>query len=179
MKIKANIMDSLAVCRAIKRLAHEIVEKNSGTEDVVIVGILKRGAYIADRLEKKIFEIEGSHVPVGDMDITFYRDDLGRNMQPVVNKTDIPFDINGKHVILVDDVLYTGRTARAALETVFGFGRPGSVQFVALIDRGHRELPLRPDYVGKNVPTKKTETISVTCDEIDGETGVYICDSEK
>ena len=174
MKIKANIMDALAVSRATKRLAHEIVEKNSGTADVVIVGILRRGAYIARRLAEKIYEIEGSTVPVGVMDITFYRDDLGRNAQPVINNTDIPFDINGKNVVLVDDVLYTGRTVRAAIDALFRMGRARTVQLAVMIDRGLRELPIKADFVGKNIPTSHIESVAVEMSECDDEDRVFI-----
>lgn len=178
MKIKASIMDSPAVGRAIKRLAHEIVEKNNGTEDVVIVGILKRGSYIASRLAQKIYEIEEVRVPVGDMDISFYRDDLGRNAQPVVNNTDIPFDINGKNVVLVDDVLYTGRTVRAAIDCLFRMGRAKTVQLAVMIDRGLRELPIKADFVGKNIPTSHTERVAVKMSECDGEDLVFIYEND-
>ncbi len=178
MKIKANIMDSGAVSRAVKRLAHEIVEKNNGTEDVVIVGILRRGAHIAGRLAASIYEIEGSCVPVGEMDISFYRDDLGSTAQPVVNNTDIPFDINGKNVVLVDDVLYTGRTVRAAIDCLFRMGRARTVQLAVMIDRGLRELPIKADFVGKNIPTSHQERVAVKMTEADGEDRVFIyeCD---
>ncbi len=178
LKIKASIMDSPAVGRAIKRLAHEIVEKNNGTDDVVIVGILKRGSYIASRLAEKIYEIEGTRVPVGDMDISFYRDDLGRNVQPVVNNTDIPFDINGKNVVLVDDVLYTGRTVRAAIDCLFRMGRARTVQLAVMIDRGLRELPIKADFVGKNIPTSHTERVAVKMSECDGEDLVFIYEND-
>ncbi len=171
-------MDAPAVGRAVKRLAHEIVEKNNGTEDVVIVGILKRGSHIASRLADKIYEIEGSRVPVGDMDITFYRDDLGRNAQPVVNNTAIPFDINGKHVVLVDDVLYTGRTVRAAIDCLFRMGRAKTVQLAVMIDRGLRELPIKADFVGKNIPTSHQESVAVEMSECDGADRVFIYEKE-
>ncbi len=178
MKIKANIMDCGAVTRAVKRLAHEIVEKNNGTDDVVIVGILKRGAYIAERLAEKIFEIEGVRVPVGDMDISFFRDDLGKSAQPVVNNTDIPFDINGKNVVLVDDVLYTGRTVRAAIDCLFRMGRARTVQLAVMIDRGLRELPIKADFVGKNIPTSHAERVAVKMAECDGEDRVFIYEND-
>lgn len=178
MKIKANIMDPAAVGRAIKRLAHEIVEKNNGTADVLIVGILKRGAYIACRLEKEIYGIEGVHVPVGEMDISFYRDDLGRNAQPVVSNTDIPFDINGKNVVLVDDVIYTGRTVRAAIDCLFRMGRAKTVQLAVMIDRGLRELPIKADFVGKNIPTSHTERVAVEMTECDAQDRVFIYENE-
>ncbi len=178
MKIKANILDSSAVGRAVKRLAHEIVEKNNGTEDVVLVGILRRGSHIARRLAKMIYEIEGGAVPVGDLDISFYRDDLGIYNQPVVNNTDIPFDINGKNVILVDDVLYTGRTVRAAIDCLFRMGRARTVQLAVMIDRGLRELPIKADFVGKNIPTSHQESVAVKMSECDGEDRVFIYEKE-
>ena len=174
LKIKANIMDEAAVGRAIKRLAHEIVEKNNGTTDVVIIGILKRGSYIASRLAEKIYEIEGVRIPNGDMDISFYRDDLGRNAQPIVNHTDIPFDINEKNIILVDDVLYTGRTVRAAIDCLFRMGRAKTVQLAVMIDRGLRELPIKADFVGKNIPTSHSERVAVEMSECDGVDRVFI-----
>ena len=178
MKIKANIMDSVAVGRALKRLAHEIVEKNDGTGGVVLVGILKRGSYIAERLAERIYEIEGIRVPVGDMDITFYRDDLSTNAQPVVNETDIPFDINGRNVVLVDDVLYTGRTVRAAIDCLFRMGRAKTVQLAVMIDRGLRELPIKADFVGKNIPTSHSERVAVKMSECDGEDSVFIYEND-
>ncbi len=178
MKIKANIMDAGAVGRATKRLSHEILEKNNGTDEVVIVGILKRGAYIARRLAECIFEIEGCRVPVGEMDISFYRDDLGKNAQPVINNTSIPFDINGKNVVLVDDVLYTGRTVRAAIDCLFRMGRARTVQLAVMIDRGLRELPIKADFVGKNIPTSHQERVAVKMLECDGEDMVFIYEND-
>ena len=173
-------MDNDALNRTLARITHEVIERNKGVDGICVLGIKRRGVPLAKKLCDNIKKFEGKEVPFGVLDITLHRDDCDdAHKKTVAGKSHIPCDINGKTVIVVDDVLYTGRTARAALETVFGFGRPGSVQFVALIDRGHRELPLRPDYVGKNVPTKKTETVSVACDEIDGETCVYILDNEK
>ena len=171
-KVKARIMDAEAVCRAIRRLSHEITERNKGTDGVVIVGILKRGASLAQRIADEIFKIEGERVPVGHIDVTYYRDDLSiQNIQPVVNSTSIPFDINERHVILVDDVIYTGRTVRAAIDGLFRKGRPRTVQLAVLVDRGLRELPFKPDYVGKNIPTSHQESVCVSTDEEDG------CDS--
>ncbi len=161
-RFKAMLLDSSAVNRAITRISHEIVEKNSGCENICIIGIKRRGVPIAEMIAENIYRIEGVRVPTAVLDITFYRDDLTVNsLDPVIHPCDIPFSVKDKHVILVDDVLYTGRTARAAMEAVMRFGRAASIQFAVLIDRGHRELPIRGDYVGKNIPTSKNEVISV------------------
>ena len=166
---KARVMDKTAIERAITRIAHEIIEKNKGTRDLCVIGIRKGGAYLADRLAKKIGQIENQEIPLGILDITLYRDDLTAIAeQPVVHKTEIGFDIKDKKVILVDDVLFTGRTIRCALDELIDFGRPCSIQLAILIDRGHRELPIRADYVGKNVPTALLETIEVKLTELDG-----------
>ena len=179
-KIKARIMDSEGISRAIRRLSHEITERNKGTEGVVIVGILNRGAHLARRIADEIYKIEGKTLPVGHIDITHYRDDLSiSNIQPVVNSTSIPFDINEKHVVLVDDVIYTGRTVRAAIDGLFRKGRPRTVQLAVLVDRGLRELPFKPDYVGKNIPTSHSEIVRVSLAESDGESLVTIEDGEK
>jgi pyrimidine operon attenuation protein/uracil phosphoribosyltransferase len=155
-------MDATKIARATTRIAHEILERNSGPESLVIVGILTRGAELAARLARIIKEIEGVEVPVGLMDINLYRDDVNFNPdQPIVRKTEIMFDIDGKHLILVDDVLYTGRTIRAALSQIIDFGRPLSVQLAVLVDRGHRQLPIRADYVGKNIPTNFEDHVRV------------------
>jgi pyrimidine operon attenuation protein/uracil phosphoribosyltransferase len=155
-------MDKSKMARAITRIAHEILERNGGAESLVLVGILTRGAHLASRLANKIKEIEGMEVPVGLMDINLYRDDVNFNPdQPVVRKTEIMFDIEGKHLILVDDVLFTGRTIRAALSQIIDFGRPNTVQLAVLVDRGHRQLPIRPDYVGKNIPTSFEDNVRV------------------
>ena len=175
MKEKAQLMDEKAIGRAITRISHEIIERNKGIEDVVLVGIKTRGVPIADRISKKIEQIEGSKVDTGQIDITLYRDDLKTiNTDPVVNGSNIDFNINDKIVILVDDVLYTGRTVRSALDAVVDIGRPKAIQLAVLVDRGHRELPIRADYVGKNVPTSKSEVISVKLLEIDSEDSVTI-----
>ena len=175
MKEKAQLMDEKAIGRAITRISHEIIERNKGIEDVVLVGIKTRGVPIADRISKKIEQIEGSKVDTGQIDITLYRDDLETiNTDPVVNGSNIDFNINDKIVILVDDVLYTGRTVRSALDAVVDIGRPKAIQLAVLVDRGHRELPIRADYVGKNVPTSKDEIISVKLSEIDEEDSVTI-----
>ena len=175
MKEKAKLMDEKAIGRAITRISHEIIERNKGIEDVVLVGIKTRGVPIANRISKKIEQIEGSKVDTGQIDITLYRDDLKTiNTDPVVNGSNIDFNINDKIVILVDDVLYTGRTVRSALDAVVDIGRPKAIQLAVLVDRGHRELPIRADYVGKNVPTSKDEIISVKLSEIDEEDSVTI-----
>lgn len=174
--VKKNvIMDSEAIRRALVRIAHEIIEKNKGVEDVVIVGIRTRGVPLAQRIATEINAIENCEMTVGMLDITLYRDDLSTlGYNPVVHGTDINFDLSGKHVVLVDDVLYTGRTIRAALDAVIDMGRPKTIQLAVLVDRGHKELPIRADYVGKNVPTSQKETIEVVLNEIDGTDEVYI-----
>lgn len=174
--VKKNvIMDSEAIRRALVRIAHEIIEKNKGVEDVVIVGIRTRGVPLAQRIATEINAIENCEMTVGMLDITLYRDDLSTlGYNPVVHGTDINFDLSGKHVVLVDDVLYTGRTIRAALDAVIDMGRPKTIQLAVLVDRGHKELPIRADYVGKNVPTSQKETIEVVLNEIDGNDEVFI-----
>jgi len=172
---KARIMDEEAMRRAITRIAHEILEKNKGVEGLVLVGIRRRGVPLAERLARQIEAIEGRRIPVGSLDITLYRDDLTlRSDHPVVHRTDVPFSVQGKKVVLVDDVLYTGRTVRAALDAIMDLGRPALIQLAVLVDRGHRELPIRADYVGKNVPTSRREIIHVKLKEIDGEDAVVI-----
>ncbi len=173
--VKATIMDAPAMQRALTRIAHEIVEHNRGVENVALIGVRRRGLPLAERIASRIAEIEGVKPPVGEVDITFYRDDIARrNAQPILNATGVDFDINGRDIVLVDDVIFTGRTVRAALEAVFDLGRPKTVQLAVLVDRGLRELPFRPDYVGKNVPTRHTELVSVSLLEIDGEDVVTI-----
>lgn len=175
MKEKAQLMDEKAIGRAITRISHEIIERNKGIEDVVLVGIKTRGVPIADRIGKKIQQIEGAAVNTGEVDITLYRDDLKKiDVDPVINGSNVQFSIDDKIVILVDDVLYTGRTVRSALDAIIDIGRPKAIQLAVLVDRGHRELPIRADYVGKNVPTSKGEIISVKLSEIDGEDSVTI-----
>ncbi|MBE6101290.1 MAG: bifunctional pyr operon transcriptional regulator/uracil phosphoribosyltransferase PyrR [Selenomonas ruminantium] len=172
---KAVLMDGEAMRRSLVRISHEIVEKNKGVENIVLVGIRTRGVPIAERLADAIEKIEGTRPPVGVLDITLYRDDLSTlAYQPVVRTTELPVDISGKIVVLVDDVLYTGRTIRAALDAVIDMGRPTTIQLAVLIDRGHRELPIRADFVGKNVPTSSHEVVSVQLDTIDGEEKVVI-----
>jgi len=169
MKEKAKILDKEAIARALMRIAHEILEKNKGTADLCLIGIRNRGAYLAQRLSDCIEKIDQIKVPVGVLDITLYRDDLTLiSQQPVVHKTEISFDINEKKVVLVDDVLYTGRTIRAALDALIDFGRPKAIQLAVLIDRGHRELPIRADFAGKNIPTAQNETVEVRLVETDG-----------
>ena len=175
MKEKAKLMDEKAIGRAITRISHEIIERNKGIEDVVLVGIKTRGVPIADRIGKKIEQFEGTIVHTGEIDITLYRDDLNKiDMDPVVKGSNIEFSIDDKIVILVDDVLYTGRTVRSALDAIIDIGRPKAIQLAVLVDRGHRELPIRADYVGKNVPTSKDEIISVKLSETDSEDSVTI-----
>jgi pyrimidine operon attenuation protein/uracil phosphoribosyltransferase len=175
MHEKVRIMDRQGIRRALTRIAHEIIERNKGTENLVLIGIRRRGVPLASRLAERIKEIEGSSVPVGTLDITLYRDDLSTlSHQPVVHQTEVGFSVEDKKVILVDDVLYTGRTIRAALDAVIDLGRPSVIQLAALVDRGHRELPIRADYVGKNVPTSRKEVIAVQLEEIDGDDGVLI-----
>lgn len=167
--VKATIMDGQAIGRAVTRIAHEILERNRGADNIVLIGIQRRGVPLSRRIKEKIKEIEGSDVKLGELDITFYRDDLSLlNAHPVLNGTKIDFPIEDADVVLVDDVIYTGRTVRAAIEALFDLGRPKSVQLAVLVDRGLRELPIRPDYVGKNVPTSRSERICVHVTEIDG-----------
>jgi pyrimidine operon attenuation protein/uracil phosphoribosyltransferase len=168
-------LDAKGIERAVARIAHEIIERNKGADNVVIVGIRARGDYLAARVAEMIESIEKVSIPVGVIDITLYRDDLQVVLeQPVVHKTEIPFDIEGKAVILVDDVLNTGRTIRAALDQLMDFGRPRSVQLAVLVDRGHRELPIRADYVGKNVPTAKGQRVVVRIQEVNGSDEVVV-----
>ncbi|WP_422448220.1 bifunctional pyr operon transcriptional regulator/uracil phosphoribosyltransferase PyrR [Thermoanaerobacterium sp. DL9XJH110] len=175
MEEKARIMDEQAINRALIRISHEIIEKNKGVEDLALVGIRRRGAPLAKRIASNISSIEGVELPVGILDITLYRDDLSTlSTQPVVHKTEIPFNITNKKIVLVDDVIYTGRTVRAALDALADIGRARMIQLAVLIDRGHRELPIRPDYVGKNVPTSRDEVIKVKLEEVDGENCVVI-----
>ncbi len=175
MREKAKILDKEAIARALMRIAHEVLEKSKGTGNLCLVGIRNRGVYLAHRLAECIEKIENQEVPVGTLDITLYRDDLTLiAAQPVVHKTEIAFTIQDKNLVLVDDVLYTGRTVRAALDALIDFGRPKSIQLAVLVDRGHRELPVRADYVGKNVPTSANETVEVRLREVDGKDEVVI-----
>ena len=173
-------MDAQAIRRALTRIAHEIVEKNKGTDDLVLIGIKTRGMPLATRVAERIAAIEDVQVPVGSIDITLYRDDLKqRTEQPVVHNSDLGVDITDKTVILIDDVLYTGRTVRAALDALIDVGRPKQIQLAVLVDRGHRELPIRPDYVGKNVPTSRNEAVSVQLAEVDADDKVIILEKSE
>lgn len=175
MQEKAQIMDDRAMARAVTRIGHEIIERNKDLADVVLIGIQRRGVPLAKRIAQNIKEAEGIDLPMGVIDITLYRDDLSElAAHPTVNDTCIPFTVTGKTIVLVDDVIYTGRTVRSAIDALIDLGRPKSIQLVAMIDRGHRELPIRPDYVGKNVPTSKSELIAVRVSEFDGENSVWI-----
>lgn len=172
---KTVLMDEQGIFRALVRISHEIVEKNKGVEDVVLVGIRTRGVPLAERLADAIENIEGTRLPVGTLDITLYRDDLSTlSYQPIVGETAMPVNIDRKTIVLVDDVLFTGRTIRAALDAIIDMGRPKAIQLAVLVDRGHRELPIRADYVGKNVPTSSKESVSVTISELDNEDKVVI-----
>ncbi|SIQ76578.1 pyrimidine operon attenuation protein / uracil phosphoribosyltransferase [Peribacillus simplex] len=167
---KAIVLDEKAISRALTRIAHEIIEKNKGIEDCVLIGIRTRGIFLADRLAKRINQIEGKEIELGELDITLYRDDLSKKTndgEPIVKGSDIPVNITDKKVILVDDVLFTGRTVRAAMDALVDLGRPSQIQLAVLVDRGHRELPIRADFVGKNVPTSQSEKITVTLTEVD------------
>jgi len=169
------VLNEKGISRAITRISHEILERNSGAESLVVIGIYRRGSDLAKRIAEKINQIEGIKVPVGLLDINLYRDDIHTKLdQPVIQRTEILFDVIDKKVILVDDVLFTGRTIRAALDAIIDFGRPKSIQLAVLIDRGHREYPIRPDYVGKNIPTSKDDRVGVRLKEKDGEDFVVI-----
>lgn len=169
MQNKVVVMDERDMNRALTRIAHEIVERNKGVSNVALIGIQRRGVPLAKRLAEKIGRMEGVTVPVGILDITLYRDDLSTLSEyPLIKGTDIPFIITGKTLVMVDDVLYTGRTARAGMEAIIDFGRPARIQLAVLVDRGHRELPIRADFVGKNIPTSRQEIVFVQIDEIDG-----------
>ena len=169
-----RIMTGDEIRRAVIRISHEIVEKQAGTDGLVLVGIQRRGVPLAHRISASIREHEGAELPVGALDIEFYRDDARLGHAPLVKGTDLPFDIDGATVVLVDDVLFTGRTVRAAMDALLEFGRPQAVRLAVLVDRGHRELPIRADHVGKNVPTSREEVVRVHLEEIDGEEGVLI-----
>ncbi|MBM7869350.1 pyrimidine operon attenuation protein/uracil phosphoribosyltransferase [Clostridium pascui] len=175
MNLKAVILDDKAMKRALARVAHEIIEKNKGVEDIVLIGVKRRGVPLAQKIAKNIEEFEGVKVPVGSVDITLYRDDLSTlNEDPNINNDKIEVEIKDKKVIIVDDVIYTGRTVRASIDAVLHNGRPNMIQLAVMVDRGHRELPIRPDYVGKNIPTSHEEIVSVAVSEIDGEDSVKI-----
>ena len=179
LREKAQVLDEAALDRALTRIAHEILERNGGAKDLALVGLRTRGVTLAHRLAAKLAAIDGATVPVGTLDITLYRDDLDMRGAPVVRGTDIPFSIKNKTVVLVDDVLYTGRTIRAALDALIDLGRPTMIQLAILIDRGHRELPIRPDFIGKNLPTSRRESVAVRLREHDGEDRVVIEEPEE
>lgn len=182
MKVRANLMKEEDMIRALKRISHQILERNQGAENIVLIGIKSRGIPIARILAENIKNIEGVQVPIGELDITYYRDDLAEDQKnplaAAAPASAIAFDITGKDLILVDDVLYTGRTVRAALDAVSKYGRASTIQLAVLIDRGHRELPIRADYVGKNVPTSRSELIAVYLKETDGKMGVQLLGRE-
>ena len=179
LEMKAEIMDGQAMQRALRRVAHEIIENNRGVEGLTLVGIQRRGVSLAKMLQTLIEEVEGVRLPMGVLDITFYRDDLSLLQEhPVVNATDLPFQVQDAKIIMVDDVLYTGRTARAAMDAICDMGRPALIQLAVMIDRGHRELPIRADYVGKNLPTAKSEMVGVNVPDIDGALGVVLYDKK-
>lgn len=167
-----EIYDEMAVKRALTRMTYEIIERNKGIDNLVIVGIKTRGVYLAQRIAKRLEQLEGASVPVGELDISMYRDDRKHTDDPVVKDSQLQFDITGKHVILVDDVLFTGRTIRAALDALMDQGRPDRINLAVLVDRGHRELPIRPDFIGKNIPTAMDEQVAVYVKEIDGKDGI-------
>ncbi len=174
------VMDGDRMSRALTRIAHEILERNRGLDEIALVGIRTRGVPLARRLARALHEINGDNVPTGALDITLYRDDLMRHPvgpQPVVRRTEIPFSIDNRKILLVDDVLYTGRTIRAALDALIDFGRPRAIQLIVLVDRGHRELPIKADYVGKNLPTSAKQSIQVRLQEIDGADEVILEES--
>ncbi|HOX09661.1 MAG TPA: bifunctional pyr operon transcriptional regulator/uracil phosphoribosyltransferase PyrR [Candidatus Omnitrophota bacterium] len=180
LKEKAKVLDAEQIDKALIRIAHEVLESNKDTGSLAIVGIRTRGAILAQRLAGKIGSIAGVEVPVGALDITLYRDDLTTVAeQPVVHKTEIDFDIHDRVIVLVDDVLYTGRTIRCALDALIDFGRPRSIQLAVLVDRGHRELPIRADYAGKNIPTSQKETVQVKITETDGADEVVVAEKEE
>ena len=173
----AVVMDADRIARTLTRIAHEIVERNKGVDHLALIGVRTRGVYIARRLARTLKQITGDDVPTGSLDITLYRDDLMRNPvgpQPVIRRTEIPFSIDDKKILLVDDVLYTGRTTRAALDALIDFGRPKGIQLIVLVDRGHRELPIKADYVGKNLPTNPEESVQVRLQETDGNDEVVL-----
>ncbi|MDR1714191.1 MAG: bifunctional pyr operon transcriptional regulator/uracil phosphoribosyltransferase PyrR [Coriobacteriales bacterium] len=174
METKSVVLDKQAIDRALTRVTHEILESNHGAENLALVGIVTRGDQLASALAERILAIEGLEVPVGSLDISFYRDDVANYIAPEVHTTNIPFSVDGKTIILVDDVLYTGRTIRAALDAIMDYGRPAAIQLAVLVDRGHRELPIRADYVGKNVPSSASESVRLFLEPLDGRTSVEI-----
>lgn len=179
MKLKSTLLDKEAVLRSLRRISHEIIEKNKGTHNLCLVGILSRGVDIAKIIAENIKNIEGVSINVGVLDIYPHRDDLNESTHTYQNKTNIPFDIEGKNIVMVDDVLFTGRSARAGMDALMTLGRPSKIQLAVLIDRGHRELPICANFTGKNFPTARTELIKVLVDTVDGETCVQLYDTEE
>ena len=180
MKIKSKVADKEGLDRILTRISHEILEKNKGSENLVLIGMRTRGEFLAKRIQQKIKSIDNAEIPLGILDVTLYRDDFRtRIKQPEVSVSDITFDLNERDVILIDDVLYTGRTVRSALNALMDLGRPGSIQLFILVDRGHRELPIRADYVGKNIPTSQNEEIKVRMIEVDDEDAIYLVETEE
>ncbi|MDJ1121402.1 bifunctional pyr operon transcriptional regulator/uracil phosphoribosyltransferase PyrR [Olsenella sp. YH-ols2217] len=175
---KATIMDQQAMERGIRRIAHEVLEHNEGAETIALVGVVRRGATLARMLADQIEEIEGTRPQVGLLDISFYRDDVTRCIAPVLHKTEIPFNVDGRDIVLVDDVLYTGRTVRSAMDAIMDFGRPATIQLAVMVDRGHRELPIRADYVVKNVPSSHEEDVRVCLPPLDDHMAVEIWEKE-
>lgn len=178
-KVKKVCMDADEIERSLTRIAHQILETNKGSKNIALVGIVTRGDLLAKRLAEKIEKIEGAPIPLGKLDISFYRDDFATHFAPEVHSTEIEFDIDGKDVVLVDDILFTGRTIRAALDALMDIGRPARVELAVLVDRGHRQLPIRADYVGKNVPSSEQENVRLFLDEVDGKTEVEILELAK
>jgi pyrimidine operon attenuation protein/uracil phosphoribosyltransferase len=179
MKIKSKVADKEGLDRILTRISHEILEKNKGSENLVLIGMRTRGEFLAKRIQEKIKSIDKAEIPLGILDVTLYRDDFRtRIKQPEVSVSDITFDLNERDIILIDDVLYTGRTVRSALNALMDLGRPGSIQLFILVDRGHRELPIRADYVGKNIPTSQNEEIKVRLIEVDNEDAIYLVETE-
>jgi pyrimidine operon attenuation protein/uracil phosphoribosyltransferase len=180
MKIKSKIADKEGLDRILTRISHEILEKNKGSQNLVLIGMRTRGEFLAKRIREKIKAIDNAELPLGILDVTLYRDDFRtRIKQPEVSVSDITFDLNEKDVVLADDVLYTGRTVRSALNALMDLGRPASIQLFILVDRGHRELPIRADYVGKNIPTSQYEEIKVRLSEVDDEDAIYLVETEE
>ena len=175
-----QVVDSETISRSVQRLSYEITEKDRDIEKLALIGIRTGGEFIARRIQERIQEIEGREIPFGIIDITLYRDDLSQSAeQPLIQGTDLPFRVSGRRIVLVDDVLYTGRTVRAALDAIIDFGRPDNVELAVLVDRGHRELPIRPDYVGKNLPTNSNEMVRVMLSELGAEDGVYLIEKKQ
>ena len=180
MNIKSKVVDSAGFQRIISRISHEILEKNKGSKNLILMGMRTRGEFLAKRIQQKIKEIEQIELPLAVMDVTLYRDDFrSRLKQPEVSVSDIKVDITEKNIILIDDVLYTGRTVRAAMNATMDLGRPGTIQLVVLVDRGHKELPIKADYVGKNIPTSLREEIKVKMQEVDGEDAIYLVELKE